>query len=50
MENKITWTLVQNDVSNCVVKTEANGQITIIPIVEENSDYQEYLEHLEADK
>jgi hypothetical protein len=48
MENKITWTIVENEVSNWLMKIEANGQIKIVPFAENNSDYQEYLASSEA--
>lgn len=28
--------------NNCIIKTEANGMITYIPVAEGNRDYQDY--------
>jgi hypothetical protein len=47
MENKVSWTIVENEVSDWLMKTEPNGQIKIVPFSEDNSDYQEYLASLE---
>ena len=47
MENKVTWVVVKNEASDCLIKTELNGQIKIVPIIKENADYQEYLASLE---
>jgi hypothetical protein len=47
MENKVSWTMVENEVSDWLMKTEPNGQIKIVPFSEDNSDYQEYLSSLE---
>jgi hypothetical protein len=50
MENKMSWTIVKNQVGSCLVKIEENGETKVIPFAEDNTDYQEYLEQLEADK
>ena len=47
MENKATWTVVQDGTANCIIKTEVNGQIKIVPVAQDNSDYQEYLLQLD---
>jgi hypothetical protein len=40
------YKLIKDSISDSVscVKTQTGNQITIIPFVDDNSDYQEYLE------